>query len=90
MNPPADFLIFGGDLAQLGDPVELDLGADILKDVKIKKVFIPGEHDWYLDMGAKWNQLFGAIAVDLRPQGRALRRPRHGQPGARLLDAPRR
>jgi hypothetical protein len=59
MNPPADFLIFGGDLAQLGDPVELDLGADILKEVTIRKVFIPGEHDWYLDMGAKWNQLFG-------------------------------
>jgi hypothetical protein len=59
MNPPADFLIFGGDLAQLGDPVELDLGADILKEVKIRKVFIPGEHDWYLDMGARWERLFG-------------------------------
>jgi len=60
MNPPADFMIFGGDLAQLGDPVEIDLGADLMKDVKIKKVFIPGEHDWYLDMGAKWNKMFGA------------------------------
>jgi Icc protein len=59
MNPPADFLIFGGDLAQLGDPVEIDLGADILKELTIKKVFIPGEHDWYLDMGAKWERLFG-------------------------------
>jgi Icc protein len=59
MSPPADFLIHGGDLAQLGDPVELDLGNDILKEVKIRKVFIPGEHDWYLDMGAKWQQLFG-------------------------------
>ena len=59
MNPPADFLIYGGDLAQLGDPVELDLGNDILKEVKIRKVFIPGEHDWYLDMGQKWRALFG-------------------------------
>ncbi len=59
MSPAADFLIFGGDLAQLGDPVELDLGNDILKEVKIKKVFIPGEHDWYLDMGKKWESLFG-------------------------------
>src|SRR5207248_7071783 len=59
MNPPADFLIYGGDLAQLGDPVELDLGNDILKEVKIRKVFIPGEHDWYLDMGQKWGNLFG-------------------------------
>lgn len=59
MDPPADFLIFGGDLAQLGDPVELQLGAELLKEVTIKKVFIPGEHDWYLDMGATWNQMFG-------------------------------
>ena len=60
MNPPADFLIFGGDLAQLGDPVELQLGAELLQEVKIKKYFIPGEHDWYLDMGTAWNRMFGA------------------------------
>jgi len=59
LNPPADFLIFGGDLAQLGDPVELKLGAELLKEVKIKQVFIPGEHDWYLDQGVLWNKLFG-------------------------------
>jgi len=58
MNPPADFLIFGGDLAQLGRGNELELGVDLLKDVTIKKVFIPGEHDWYYDMGAKWKSLF--------------------------------
>ena len=59
MKPAPDFLIFGGDLAQLGDPVELQLGADILKNLTIKKYFIPGEHDWYLDMGATWEKLFG-------------------------------
>jgi len=60
MNPPADFMVFGGDLGQLGDPVELQLGAELLKEVKIRKVFIPGEHDWYLDMGATWNKMFGS------------------------------
>jgi 3',5'-cyclic AMP phosphodiesterase CpdA len=59
MKPAADFLIFGGDLAQLGDPVELELGAEILKEVKARKVFIPGEHDWYLDMGQRWTKMFG-------------------------------
>ncbi len=54
-----DFMIFGGDLAQLGDPVELQLGNDLLKEIKVKKHFIPGEHDWYLDMGNLWNKLFG-------------------------------
>jgi Icc protein len=59
MKPAPDFLIFGGDLAQLGDPVELQLGAELLKSLTIKKYFIPGEHDWYLDMGAMWMKLFG-------------------------------
>ena len=59
MNPPADFLIFGGDIAQLGKAEELELGVSILNEVKVPKHFIPGEHDWYLDMGKKWGQLFG-------------------------------
>src|SRR3990170_52102 len=59
MKPAPDFMIFGGDLAQLGDPVELQLGADILKGIRVKKYYIPGEHDWYLDMGAAWEKLFG-------------------------------
>lgn len=59
MGNKIDFMIFGGDLAQLGDPVEINLGADLLKEVKIKKYFIPGEHDWYLDMGALWEKSFG-------------------------------
>src|SRR5258708_16365541 len=58
MSPPADFMIFGGDLAQLGRANELELGVELLNEVKIRKVFIPGEHDWYYDMGAKWKQLF--------------------------------
>ncbi len=54
-----DFLIFGGDIAQLGAADELELGNEILKEVKVKKVFIPGEHDWYFDMGKKWGDMFG-------------------------------
>lgn len=60
MDPPLDFLIFGGDLAQLGDPVELKLGKSILDELDIEKHFIPGEHDWYLDLGKTWVDMFGA------------------------------
>jgi 3',5'-cyclic AMP phosphodiesterase CpdA len=59
LKPPVDFLLFGGDIAQLGKAEELELGAEILKEVKAQKHFIPGEHDWYLDMGKKWEQMFG-------------------------------
>src|SRR5256886_10546528 len=45
MKPAADFLIHGVDLAQLGDPVELDLGNGYLKESRHRKVFIPGGHN---------------------------------------------
>jgi 3',5'-cyclic AMP phosphodiesterase CpdA len=59
MNPPADFLIFGGDIAQLGAVEELELGSQLIGELKIDKHFIPGEHDWYYDMGEKWQAMFG-------------------------------
>jgi 3',5'-cyclic AMP phosphodiesterase CpdA len=59
MDPAPDFVLFGGDLAQLGQPEELELGAQILKNLKAPMRVMVGEHDWYLDMGAKWQALFG-------------------------------
>ncbi|MDO5581086.1 MAG: metallophosphoesterase [Planctomycetia bacterium] len=59
MDPQPDFVFYGGDLAQLGQPDELQLGADILKDLKAPLKIMVGEHDWYFDMGEKWRSLFG-------------------------------
>ena len=59
LDPQPDFVFYGGDLAQLGQPKELDLGAQILKNVKAPLKMMVGEHDWYLDMGKKWRELFG-------------------------------
>ena len=57
--PQPDFILYGGDLAQLGQPKELDEGAQILKALKAPVKMMVGEHDWYLDMGEKWRALFG-------------------------------
>jgi len=59
LNPQPDFVLYGGDLAQLGGAKELELGAQILKSVKAPVHMMVGEHDWFLDMGAKWRELFG-------------------------------
>ena len=59
MDPAPDFVFYGGDLAQLGKPEELELGAQILKNLKIPVRMMVGEHDWFLDMGEKWRALFG-------------------------------
>jgi 3',5'-cyclic-AMP phosphodiesterase len=59
MDPQPDFVLYGGDLAQLGQAKELELGAQILKNLKAPMRIMVGEHDWYLDMGEKWKALFG-------------------------------
>jgi predicted MPP superfamily phosphohydrolase len=59
LDPQPDFVLYGGDLAQLGAPAELDLGAQILKELKAPVKMMVGEHDWYLDLGEKWRGLFG-------------------------------
>lgn len=57
--PKPEFVIFGGDLAQLGTKAELDHGAELLSALKYKTYHVMGEHDYYLDLGAYWEKLFG-------------------------------
>jgi len=59
LDPKPDFILYGGDLAQLGKAEELTLGAQILKAVHQPIRMMVGEHDWFLDLGAKWRELFG-------------------------------
>ncbi len=59
LDPQPDFVLFGGDLAQLGQKKELDLGREILKSIKAPVRMMVGEHDWFLDMGEHWQELFG-------------------------------
>ena len=59
LSPQPDFVLFGGDLAQLGKKEELKLGAELMKSIKAPLRWMVGEHDWYLDMGETWRELFG-------------------------------
>lgn len=59
LSPQPDFVFYGGDLAQLGQSRELQLGAEILQNLKAPLKIMVGEHDWYFDMGEKWRELFG-------------------------------
>lgn len=67
--PQPDFVLYGGDLAQLGQKAELDLGAEILKEVKAPLKMMVGEHDWYLDMGERWREHFGAPTYSFNHKG---------------------
>jgi 3',5'-cyclic AMP phosphodiesterase CpdA len=59
LTPKPDFVMFGGDLAQLGTKAELDHGAELMSALKYKTRYVMGEHDYYLDLGEYWSKLFG-------------------------------
>jgi 3',5'-cyclic AMP phosphodiesterase CpdA len=59
LTPKPDFVVFGGDLAQLGRRSELDHGAEMLSKLDYKTYCVMGEHDYYLDLGEYWSKLFG-------------------------------
>lgn len=69
LDPQPDFVLFGGDLAQLGQPEELEIGRQILRDLKAPVKMMVGEHDWYLDMGERWQDLFGASRYSFDHKG---------------------
>jgi 3',5'-cyclic AMP phosphodiesterase CpdA len=59
LDPKPDFVVFGGDLAQLGTKPELDHGAEMLDKLDHRTYLVLGEHDCYLDLGEYWSRLFG-------------------------------
>jgi 3',5'-cyclic AMP phosphodiesterase CpdA len=69
LDPQPDFVLFGGDLAQLGQPEELEIGRQILKELKAPVRMMVGEHDWFLDMGERWRDLFGAPTYSFDHKG---------------------
>ena len=59
LEPKPDFVMFGGDLAQMASKPELDHGAELLAKLNYKTHMVMGEHDYYLDLGEYWSELFG-------------------------------
>ncbi len=59
MEPKPDFVLYGGDLAQLGLREELSLGREIISEIRPELYMMVGEHDWYFDMGEAWREFFG-------------------------------
>jgi 3',5'-cyclic AMP phosphodiesterase CpdA len=59
MDPQPDFVIITGDVAHQGLNDQMQKGKAILSKLKAPIHSIPGEHDWYLDMGEAWRNAFG-------------------------------
>jgi Icc protein len=59
LDPKPDFVFYGGDIAQLGKPEEIDHGLEILSGLSGKVHYVMGEHDYYVDLGDYWKQQLG-------------------------------
>jgi hypothetical protein len=69
LDPQPDFVLYGGDLAQLGQAGELRMGGQLLKQIKAPVKMMVGEHDWFLDMGDLWKELFGSSQYSFDHKG---------------------
>jgi len=59
LDPRPDFIFYGGDIAQLGKPEEIDHGLEILAGLRGKLHYVMGEHDYYTDLGDYWRKQLG-------------------------------
>jgi len=59
LDPRPDFIFYGGDIAQLGKPEEIDHGLEILSGLRGDVHYVMGEHDYYLDLGEYWRKQLG-------------------------------
>jgi Icc protein len=59
LDPRPDFIFYGGDIAQLGLPEEIDHGLEYLGGLHGDVHYVMGEHDYYLDLGEHWRKRLG-------------------------------
>ncbi len=69
MTTQPDFVLVTGDVSHHGTPDQLAKGKKILSKLKAPLRVIPGEHDWYLDMGAGYRANFGAETWSFNQKG---------------------
>jgi 3',5'-cyclic-AMP phosphodiesterase len=69
LTPKPDFFMFGGDLGQLGKKEEIDHGLEIMSKVRGEVRYVIGEHDYYLDLGAYWQEKIGPLWYSFEHKG---------------------
>ncbi len=69
MSPKPDFVVFGGDLAQLGKREELEHGLDIMSGLRQPIKWVIGEHDYYLDLGNFWQKNISKTTYSFQHKG---------------------
>jgi hypothetical protein len=84
-HPKPDFVMFGGDLAQLGTKAELDHGAEMLSPSSTTRPTTSWASTTTTSTWASTGRSSSGPVLQLRPQGRPLRRPQQ-HPHLRRVD----
>ncbi len=58
LRPQPDFVMYMGDAVHDGSAEQFKYFAEIISHLKAKIHYVPGEHDWYLDMGEYYQKNF--------------------------------
>ncbi len=69
MSPKPDFVVYGGDLAQLGKREELEHGLEIMSRLRHPVKWVIGEHDYYLDLGRFWKDKISKLTYSFDHKG---------------------
>jgi 3',5'-cyclic-AMP phosphodiesterase len=69
LSPAPDFVVFGGDLAQMGKREELDYGLEIMSALDRPVRWVIGEHDYYLDLGKYWQEKVSPLHYSFEHKG---------------------
>lgn len=64
-----DFVVFAGNLWRMGTPEGIKMASAQLKTLSMPVAMVPGEHDWYADLGATWQELNGPPYYSFAHQG---------------------
>ena len=56
LEPQADFAVYMGDAVQDGAPGQFSRFSAIISGLRPKTYFVPGEHDWYFDLGKSYRE----------------------------------
>ncbi|MHB8483968.1 MAG: metallophosphoesterase [Nitrospiria bacterium] len=71
LNPQPDFVMYMGDAVHDGSAEQFKYFSEILSHLKARIYYVPGEHDWYLDMGEYYqeNLIGGTVPYSFNHKG---------------------
>ena len=69
LDPQPDFVLMAGDIITNGTKEEFDYFDAIMKELTVKVYYVPGEHDYFLDLGDEFFRRYGPVPFSFDHKG---------------------